>query len=552
MAQALSISPITASVLLGRGVKNIEEARSWLTPTHRVPYDPFLIPDMDRLIDRLHQAVVNNDKICCYGDYDVDGITAASLYLVYFRELGADISVYIPDRQSEGYGLNESALRKLAEDGVKVLITVDCGTTSHQEILLAHSLGMDVLITDHHQIRGGCPDAYAFLNPYRPDCFYPCKWLCSGGLTYKVIEAYSSTFEDHQSDVRSFSDLAALATIADAVPLLDENRELVREGLRRMTNDVRCGIQALKECLRLDQVCTESMVAFQLAPMINAAGRLAHADLAVELLTTTSIQKAKMLADHLARLNRQRREIEQEISEEAMNMISDNDIPSAIVVGSRKWHIGVVGIVASRLVERYHRPAIVVAFDNDGVGRGSVRSVSNLNVCKILEECSELMDGFGGHAAAAGLKVREARFPEFCQKFCRLVGNWLMDNTCKAILDVDAQIALPQIQPPLLRELEQLHPFGMGNPAPTFMALGLRVLEQRIVGSDHLKLVVRQGPSTPFESIGFRMGASLSGKLMHGELIDLAFVPEIQRWKGLDRIQLRIQDLKISQVEGHT
>ena len=552
MAQALSISPITATVLLARGIQGIEEARDWLSPSLTFMHDPFLFPDMDRTVDRLHRAVVRGESICCYGDYDVDGISAVSLYLMFFRSLGANIRVYIPDRQSEGYGLNESAVRKLAQEGVKVLITVDCGTTSHQEVRLARSMGMDVLITDHHQIRGEYPEVHAFLNPHRPDCHYPFTWLCSGGLAYKVITTYSSTFEQCGSDVSSFSDLVALATIADAVPLLDENRELVRDGLLRMTNSVRCGIQALKQLVGVEQVCTENIVAFQLAPMINAAGRLDHALSGVELLTTQSNPKARSLAEHLGRLNRQRREIEQVIFEEALNLMEDRELDTAVVVGARRWHVGVVGIVASRLVERYHRPAVVVAFDEDGVGRGSVRSVSGIDVCGILEQCSDLLEGFGGHPAAAGLKVRETQFPEFSERFCNLVANERNGNICKLILDVDAQVTLQQVHPRLLRELDQLHPFGMGNPAPTFMSLGLRVLEQRVVGSDHLKLVVRQDGSSPFEGIGFRMGSLLKEDMVRDQPIDLVFVPEIQRWKGLDRIQLRIRDLRVSETRGYS
>ena len=547
MAKALAMSPLTVAVLFGRGVAEVEQAHQWLSRLDVVDHDPFLMPDMKCAVDRLHHAVKRGERICCYGDYDVDGMSATSLYLLFLRERGGDVGFYIPDRQVEGYGLNEPAVHQLAKEGVKVLITVDCGTTSHREISVANSLGIDVIITDHHQMQGESPPALAFLNPYRTDCRYPFKGLCSGGVAHKVATAYASLFDEHTSDRTSYTDLVALATLADMVPLVDENRWIVRQGLDRMSDEPRCGIRALLQTVGVHTTCTESLVAFQLAPMLNAAGRLAHARLGVDLLTSGSVDEANQIAARLGDLNRHRREIEREMFQEAVDTIEIKKSQGALVVGRREWHVGVVGIVASRLVERYQEPAVVIAFDKQGLGRGSVRSVPGLDVCRVLEQCSELLDGFGGHPAAAGLKIWEEHLPEFHERFSSEVADQRGHDQAGSILDIDAEVSLSQVNHQLLGELGQLHPFGVGNPEPTFMATGLKVLEHRVVGDDHLKLIVRQNHSVPFESIGFRMGSRKEVRRLREQPIDLAFVPELNRWRGLDRVQLRIRDMKVSE-----
>ena len=545
LAEALSLSTITATVLVNRGISDVQHARQWLAPDDTVEHDPFLMTDMDRAIDRIHQAITHQERICCFGDYDVDGITATSTYLLFLRQRGANVDFYIPDRKSEGYGLNNEAVKRLAKEGVKVLITIDCGTSSHEEITLAQGLGLDVIITDHHQILGRHPGAFAFLNPLRTDCAYPFKGLCSGGLAFKVATAYSMKFGNHGIDLKTFTDLAALATLADMVPLQDENRWIVREGLRQMASSERSGIQALKQTAGINGNCTEGMVAFRLAPTINAAGRLAHARLGVELFTNESTEQASRLARQLDSLNRQRRDIERETVSEATTMVRDTEIPGAVVVGDRAWHVGVVGIVASRLVERFHRPSVVIAFDEQGFGRGSVRSVPGVDVCQLLAQCSDLLEGFGGHPAAAGLQIREAQFPVFRQRLSELASAEMDNDLRSPVLNVDAPIELRHIQPKLLRELEQLHPFGVGNPEPMFLGQNVKVLEQRIVGDNHLKLIVRQDHSMPIECMGFRMGGEENLHRFEGQMVDIVFVPEINRWKNMDRIQLRVRDIKV-------
>lgn len=547
LSTLLSISPLTASVLLARGVRTKEQADHWLYP-HRVEgHDPFLLPDVEKAIDRLHHAIIGGERICFYGDYDVDGISATSLYLQFFRALGANIRWYIPHRLAEGYGLNESAIRHLRDDGVTLLVTSDCGTTSHREVEAANRLGMDVLITDHHQSGDFLPSACAVMNPYRRDSCYPFQGLCSAGLAYKVVQAYQIKYGPSRIQLDSLLDLVALATVADVVPLHDENRHLVRKGAALISHGARPGIKALKSVAGVDGDCTAGTIAFRLAPRINAAGRLAHADLGVLLLTTESESEAFEVAEQLEQLNRERQAIEEETAKAALATVSVDHLPAALIVASRGWHLGVVGIVAARLVERFHRPAIVIAVDERGVGKGSARSIPGFDLYAALSECRTILEAYGGHPSAAGLTIQEYRLPKFIEQFQEVAERWNRQHGGDPLLHIDAEVKLREVAPRVIRELDLLHPFGAGNPEPVFIVRNLAMLEARVVGEGHLKLVVRQLGSTPFESIGFRLADLLTQRgVSIKQSIDLAFMPELTRWNGLDRIQLRIRDLRPS------
>ncbi|MBI3604221.1 MAG: single-stranded-DNA-specific exonuclease RecJ [Nitrospirae bacterium] len=547
LSQALSISPITASVLLSRGVATTEQARYWLAPQAASLHDPFQLPDMECAIDRLHRAVTTGERICFYGDYDVDGIAATSLYLTFFRSVGGNAVSYIPHRIHEGYGLNMQAIRQLRQEGVGLLVTSDCGTTAFREVELANSLGLDVIITDHHQVDAGLPPALALLNPYRSDSSYPFQGLCSGGLAYKVVLAYQAKYGHADMPAELLLDLVALATVADVVPLKDENRFFVREGMALISRGARCGIKALKQVAGIDRDCTSGTVAFRLAPRINAAGRLAHAEAGVRLLTTESDREAMETAEQLERLNRERQRIEEATTAEALAAVKGSAVPAALVVGARGWHLGVVGIVAARLVERYHRPAVVIAINEQGIGKGSARSVSGFDLYEALSACRDLLEGFGGHPSAAGLTIQESRLQVFRDRFAEIAENWAGTGSPLPQLHVDAEVNLHEVDQQLMRELGLLHPFGAGNPEPIFAVKNLAILNHRIVGERHLKLTVRHGNSKPFDSIGFRMGSLADMGLSAERAMDLAFVPELNHWNGLDRIQLRIRDLKASQ-----
>lgn len=546
LVRELSISQITASILVGRGMSSVEQARRWLSAELDTWHDPFLLPDMERAVDRLHRAVVAGERICFYGDYDVDGISATGLYLTFFRSLGADVTAYLPHRIREGYGLNEQALHRLRQDGVRLLVTSDCGTTAHREAETAGRLGLDVIITDHHQPDARLPQALAVLNPQRGDSAYPFDGLCSGGLAFKVVQAYERKFGVDGAASDSMLDLVALATVADIVPLQDENRIFVREGLRLISRGARCGIRALKQTAGVERECTAGTIAFRLAPRINAAGRLAHAETSLRLLTTERDLEAKQVAEQLELLNRERQRIEAETTGEALAEIEGGEMSPALILAASHWHLGVVGIVAARLVERYHRPAAVLAVNDQGIAKGSARSVPGFDVYRALLACRDLLEGCGGHPSAAGLTLRASRIPEFKDRFTKVVESWATDHASIPVLHVDAEVSLRQIDPPLIRELELLRPFGAGNPEPTLVTRNLSVLDTRVVGDGHLKLTVRQEGTAPFDGIGFRMGSLGDRGLSTGRAVDLAFIPELNRWNGLERIQLRIRDLKAS------
>lgn len=546
LASMLSLSPITASVLLARGVATREQASYWLSPHQADMGDPSLLPDIEQAVDRLHRAVKSGERICFYGDYDVDGIAATSLYVTFFRGVGANAGWYIPHRLDEGYGLNDGAIQRLSAEGVTLLVTSDCGTTSHREVETAKRLGMEVIITDHHQGEAHLPSALALLNPHRKDSRYPFTGLCTAGLAFKVVGAYKAKYGGGGCTVESLLDLVALATIADIVPLQGENRRFVREGLALISQGSRPGLRALKQAAGIDRPCTADTVAFRLAPRINAAGRLAHAGLGVRLLITESDMEAIELAWQLEELNRNRQQIEEEMAADAMALAAKIDATSALVVWARHWHVGVVGIVAARLVERYHRPAIVVAVDAHGMGKGSARSIPGFDLYHALSLCRDLLERFGGHPNAAGLTIREAALPEFLKRFTDVAREWSGGHSHDPVLHVDAEVSLLDMAPPLVRELDLLHPFGAGNPEPIFAVRNLTVLESRVVGDRHLKLTIRQRNSHPFESIGFRMGAYAERGFSPEQPVDLAFMPELHRWNGLDKIQLKIRDIRVT------
>ena len=547
LVRALSIAPATASLLLARGVTTPDQATEWLS--HRLPHDPLLIPDMEPAVERLHRAVTTYEPVCFYGDYDVDGITATSVYLSFFGGLGANVRAYVPHRLREGYGLNAGAIQRLRDEGITLLVTSDCGTTAHREVGLAGQLGMDVIITDHHQSDEQLPSAMAVLNPHRGDARYPFRGLCSAALAYKVAQAYQRRYGQAGVLLESLLDLVALATIADVVPLQDENRGFVREGLAQLTRGARCGVRALKQVAGVTRDCTAETIAFKLAPRINAAGRLDDAMLGVRLLTTESPSEAQCLADKLERLNRERQQIEADIMAEALTVLKNQELMPAIVVASRRWHLGVVGIVASRLVERFQRPAIVMAVNEQGIGKGSARTIGEFDLYKGLAACRDVVEAFGGHPSAAGVTVRESHLDEFRARFCDVVAGRTSDATTIPTLNVDAELRLDEVNLRLMQEIGALHPFGAGNPEPTFAVIRLEVMDARTVAEKHLKMTVRQGGSLPFDSIGFGMKSLGERGISSRAPVDLAFTPELNRWNGYDRIQLRIRDVRPSVVE---
>jgi single-stranded-DNA-specific exonuclease len=413
-------------------------------------------------------------------------------------------------------------------------------------VALATQLGMDVIVTDHHQTDPELPPAIAVMNPHRADARYPFLGLCSAGLAYKVAQAYQLRYGEAAVPLESLLDLVALATIADVVPLHDENRGFVREGLSQISRGARCGIRALKQVAGVVRECTAETIAFKLAPRLNAAGRLDHAMLGVRLLTTESPAEAQQLAEQLEQFNRERQKIEAELMSEAVASLKDQELPAALVLASRRWHVGVVGIAAARLVEKFHRPAIVIAIDEAGVGKGSARTTGGFDLYQGLVVCRDLLEAFGGHPSAAGVTVRESNLDTLRERFSAVVAEWNRGGMTVPTLQVDAEVQLSEITARLIKEIGTLHPFGAGNPEPTFAVKGLEVMNSRTVGEKHLKMTVRQGRSMPFDSIGFGMKSLIDRGIPAGTTVDLAFMPEFNHWNGYDRIQLRIRDLRVS------
>ncbi|MBI3811603.1 MAG: single-stranded-DNA-specific exonuclease RecJ [Nitrospirae bacterium] len=546
LVRDLGLQSATASVLIRRGIRTPDAARTFLSPSASDLLDPMRLNGMDRAVSRIRQAIRRSERVVVYGDYDVDGVTATTLYLDFFKSQGLEAGFYIPHRVKEGYGLNESAIRTLHNRGTTLLITADCGTTSVDEIRLASSLGMDVIVTDHHEVPSELPPATAMLNPKRIDSGYPEKGLCTAGLAFKVIHALTGRLETDGLD------LVALGTIADVSPLIGENRFLVKEGLSQLTEARRPGIRALKEAAGLSEGPVKAgTVGFTLAPRINASGRLTDAQDAVRLLTTQSLEEARRIAQSLNLQNQQRQEIEGRILAEACARVEsecDFQKDGCIVLASRQWHLGVVGIVAARLVERYYRPTILLAVDSDGLAKGSARSIAGFHLFEGLSRCRDLLIRFGGHYSAAGLTLREENIPALRERLSSTAFEMLSPEDFQPKQMIDASVAWEDLTLRLVGELETLAPFGPAHPEPTLLLREVIPVNPRIVGNNHLKFSVKKpnGMAGAFiDVIGFRMGDRMA-ILRDGAPLDLVFIPERNRWLGREQIQLRLKDLRVS------
>jgi single-stranded-DNA-specific exonuclease len=551
LVRELGLQPATARILIRRGIASPQSARSFLEPSAADLIDPFRLNGMDRAVSRIHQAVRDSERVVIYGDYDVDGITATALYLDFFRSQGLESEFYIPHRMREGYGLNPSAIRMLHDRGTALLITADCGTTSLDEIRLASSLGMDVIVTDHHEVPSELPPAVALLNPKRTDAGYPEKGLCTAGLAFKVIQALTGNLKAIGLD------LVALGTIADVSPMMGENRYLVREGLKQLTSGERPGIRALKEVAGLKEGPVRTgTVGFTLAPRINASGRMGDARDAVRLLMTGSMDEAAQLAQSMNLQNRERQELEARMVEEACARVESEarcNTDGCIVLASREWHPGVLGIVAARLVERYYRPTVLLTIESDGLAKGSARSIAGLNICDALRRCQGHLMRFGGHSAAAGLTLRAENLPALRRELSSAVLEMLGPEDFQPKLTIDAAVEWEELSLRLAGELECLAPFGPANPEPTLLLRGVAPIGPRIVGTNHLKFRIKKGTGSPgagkgdwLDVIGFRMGDRMTIMDVGAEL-DLAFTPERNSWQGRENIQLRLKDVRVSQ-----
>ncbi|MHC5537968.1 single-stranded-DNA-specific exonuclease RecJ [Singulisphaera rosea] len=561
-AREAHVSPLIAQLLLNRGIDNPSSASVFLQARMNGLHDPELLPGTVEAADRIVRAVREGRKIVIYGDYDVDGVCGTSILWGCLRLAGAqNVDYYIPHRVDEGYGVNADALRKLAhDDGASLIITVDCGISAVEEVKLARDLGLELIVSDHHTIGPVIPDADVVVHPSLPGSLYPDKNLCGAAVAFKLAWQVCKSFNDGKKASPHLRDflvhsigLVALATVADVVPLEGENRILVKHGLSGMFVDPSVGLKALMEvsgCLGRRKLTTGT-VGFSMAPRINAAGRLERAMRAVEMFTTTDVELAAEIAKELDQCNLRRQEVEHAIVAEAHEMIEAQGgigERGAIVVGREGWHPGVIGIVASRLVESYHRPALVFALNHE-VGQASARSIPGFNLYDAIQACSSGLLAFGGHAAAAGLKLPVALFPEFAERFERHCREALSGDLLQKVLRIDAEIPLSMLTTRLVEEIEALEPHGMGNPKPLLIASNVRILgEPRPVGErrNHLQLRLTQGGAV-LKGIAWNM-AERGRDLSANTLCSLAFHPSINEWQGRREVQLEIKDFQLEQV----
>jgi len=549
LADSLNISPILASLLIQRNVTNFFEAKKYFRPSLENLYDPFLMDDMAKASKRVIKAITENQKICVYGDYDVDGTCAASLMYMFLKGLDANVEVYIPNRLTEGYGLSLESIDELYNRATDLIITVDCGITAVEEVAHANKLGMDVIICDHHQPKEKLPEAYAILDPIKPGDNYPFKYLSGAGVAFKLARAVADTF-GHKDMVLQYLDLVALAGAADIVPLIDENRILVRKGIEQINTNPRPGILALMKSAKMAPGNLNSgQIIFTIAPRINAVGRLGDAQKAVRLFTTDDMFEAEKIAAELETDNYQRRQIDEVTFSHALELVEettdlDNDL--AIVLHYDDWHPGVIGIVASRLVEKYYRPSIMLT-TIDGVAKGSARSIPGFNIYEALEETKDLLLQFGGHEAAAGLALEVEKIPEFRRRLNEVLKTRLKSEEIIPEISIDAKIHLTEISPKFLRILEQFAPFGPSNMRPVFLAENVRVAAPpRIVGKDHLVTGFSQnGTDKMFDAIGFKLGSFAERIEKNGNLVDIVFTIDKITRNGRTYPQLRLKDLRI-------
>ncbi|MEK6756076.1 MAG: single-stranded-DNA-specific exonuclease RecJ, partial [Bacteroidota bacterium] len=554
LSDEVNISPVLAEILVRRGIDTFERARAFFRPTLKDLHDPFLMDGMDGAVDRVVHAIAEKERILVYGDYDVDGTNGTALLWTFLKNLSADVHYYIPDRIKEGYGISQVGIEKAKQLGVQLLISVDCGITAIKQVELARSLDIDVIICDHHEPGDNIPAANAVLDPLLPSCQYPYKDLCGCSVAFKLIQALSRHESlrtlvdgDEEDFLRQYLDLVTLATTADIVRLTGENRVLAKQGLELINSNPRPGLHALIETsgLKLGTITTGQIV-FVLAPRINAVGRLGDASRAVELLTCDSYTHALQLAQVFEEENRNRRKIDEDTFLEAQELVekySDAENEEAIILHQETWHPGVIGIVASRLVERYYRPTIMMT-TVDGVAKGSARSVAGFDIYQALKRCEDKLVQFGGHRYAAGLSVEVERLDEFKEAFKLVAKELLTDELLTPEIRIDAEISLNEITPKFVRILSQFAPFGPGNMRPVFVTRGVELYGQpRIVGKNHLKFKVKMNGQV-FDAIGFSLGGLIKKLGNARRTVDLAFSLDEGEYAGETVPQLKIRDLK--------
>jgi len=550
LQEKLGIPGEIARLLSIRDIHTFNEAKTFFRPDVEQLHDPFLMKDMEVASRRLSQAVRNHEKVMVYGDYDVDGTTATAILLLFLREFGVETSFYIPHRFKEGYGINPDGIRHARKIGADLIVSVDCGITAIEEAKHAKEIGIDLIICDHHTVGGDLPDCVAVLDPKRPDCSYPFDGLSGAGVGFKLVQATVTKLGLQKEMAYRFLDLVAISIASDIVPIVDENRVMMRKGLEMINEKPRQGIKSLLEIINMDTgSISTSTIVFSVGPRINAAGRMGDAAVAVELMVSDDPVKSKMNARKLELINSERRSTDTRTMEEAMAMLDSQynmEEISSLVLHDPDWHLGVIGIVASRLVDTYYRPAIMLS-SVEGKIKGSARSVKGFNIYDALKQCEDLLEQFGGHEFAAGLTMDKKNLAEFRKRIDKIAFIKLQENDFKPELMIDSQIKLGEVDAKFWKLLSQFEPFGPGNLRPVFVSEGVEIAGiPTIVGNGHLKMRVRQNGSGIFDAIGFNMHDFLPVvRDRKMDRIDVAYVIEENFWNNKRTLQLRLKDIHV-------
>ncbi|AJA68592.1 MULTISPECIES: single-stranded-DNA-specific exonuclease RecJ [Myroides] len=550
LQEVLGVDPIVGRLLAQRGIETFEAAKKFFRPSLEDLHDPFLMADMTEAVHRILNAIKNRESILVFGDYDVDGTTSVALMYSYLKSLGAQVDTYIPDRYNEGYGISYQGIDYAITQGIHLIIALDCGIKSIEHIQYAKEKGVDFIICDHHLPGEIIPDAVAVLDPKRVDCLYPYKELCGCGVGFKLIQALNTIQGLPFASIEHYLDLVATAIAADVVPITGENRVLAYYGLKVINESPRPGIKAL---MKLYDLATYTMtdIVFKLAPKINAAGRIEHGNFTVDLLTEATEEGANMTVEKIVNINEERKSLDQGITEEALKQIIDQKLinSKSTVVYSPSWHKGVIGIVASRLIDTYYRPTIVFTDSGDYLA-ASARSVKNFDIYQALEKCSEHLIQFGGHMYAAGLTIKKENLEAFRQKFEEVVASTIEETDLIPEIEIDAKIQFSEITDKFLRILKQFEPFGPGNPSPCFLTK--EVFDTgyaKLAGArgEHLKVSFKQrrNPGYKFSAIGFNLGAQYEN-VKDKQHVDIIYSIEENNWRNKTTIQLQIKDLQLS------
>ncbi|TNE68554.1 single-stranded-DNA-specific exonuclease RecJ [bacterium] len=548
LADAINVSPTLARLLVLRNVRTFDEAKLFFRPDLSQLHNPFIMKDMDKAASRLAQAVRNGETVVVYGDYDVDGTTATSMMYMFLLEFGCNAKYYIPHRFKEGYGISEDGIEYAKNINASLIVSVDCGITAIQEAEMIREMGMELIVCDHHTTGDVLPNAYAVLDPKRPDCPYPFDGLSGAGVGFKLMQATLMELGLPPAVVYKYLDLLAISIASDIVPIVGENRILMREGLAMLNSEPRSGVKALLDLINLPAgTLTTNKIVFSIGPRINAAGRLGDARTAVELLIASDDGGAKISALELEAVNLRRRTIDTETMNTAIQILdeqADLEQESSLVLHHPEWHLGVIGIVASRLVDKYYRPTVMLS-TIDGLAKGSARSIRGFNIYDALKECEDLLIQFGGHEYAAGLTLAEENIEAFRLKFNRIVNERLADKEFEPELLVDAEIKLEEITPQFWKILRQFEPYGPLNLKPNFVSRNVRAVgTPTIVGNGHLKFQLTQDGVSKFDAIGFNMHEFLP--LVRDSVrnpVDIAYTIEENLWNGKTTLQLRIKDV---------